>query len=87
MEDAIVNDLCVYTLNSTGGFVDPVSMEAKFQADAAIIGRFLNGETLMAITSDSDISILSGSDFIALKEYTKDGNLTMVSISKSTLLG
>jgi hypothetical protein len=32
-------------------------MKADFQADAAIIGRFLNGETLMTITSDSDMPI------------------------------
>jgi hypothetical protein len=85
LEDLIVNDLCIRSPNNSGGFVGPV-MKAKFQADAAIIGRFLNGETLMAITSDSDMPILAGDEFISLKAFVKDGNMSMVSTSKSTLL-
>jgi hypothetical protein len=77
LEDVLVNDLCIRSPNNTGGFVAPV-MKAKFQADAAIIGRFINGETLMAITRDSDMPILAGGDFVALKDFTKDGSMTMV---------
>ena len=84
LEDSLVNDFCVRSPDGTGGYVAPV-LKAKFQADAAIIGRFINGETLMAITNDSDIPILGGDDFIALKEYSKDGNMTLVSTSKATL--
>jgi hypothetical protein len=84
LEDVVVNDLCIRTPNNTGGFVAPV-MKAKFQADAAIIGRFISGESLMAITSDSDIPILAGGDFVSLKDFTKDGSMTMVSTTKATL--
>jgi hypothetical protein len=84
LEDVFVNDLCIRTPNHTGGFVAPV-MKAKFQADAAIIGRLINGESLMAITSDSDIPILAGGDFVALKVFTKDGSMTMVCTTKATL--
>lgn len=84
LEDVLVNDLCVRSTNDAGGFVSPV-LKAKFQADAAIIGRFINGETLMAITNDSDMPILAGDEFIALKEYTRDGKMTLVSTSKHTL--
>lgn len=36
LEDLLVNDLCVRSPNSAGGFVAPV-IKAKFQADAALI--------------------------------------------------
>eukprot|EP00956_Cyclotella_meneghiniana_P043052 scaffold251008_cov83-Cyclotella_meneghiniana.AAC.1 len=39
----------------------------------------------MAITNDSDMPILAGGEFIALKDYTTDGKMTMVSTTKSTL--
>ena len=84
LEDVLVNDLCVRSPNNTGGFVSSV-LKAKFQADAAIIGRFVNGKTLMAITSDSDMPIVAGDSFIALKDFTKDGKMTLVSTSKDTL--
>ncbi len=60
-------------------------LKAKFEADAGIIGHFLNHETLMALTNDSNIPIVAGDDFIAVKEYAKDGNLTIVSTCKTTL--
>ena len=41
LEDILVNDLCVRKPDNTGGFVAPV-LKAKFQADAAIIGRFIS---------------------------------------------
>lgn len=80
-----MNDICVRSPNNTGGFVSAV-LKAKFQADAAIVGRFINGQTLMAITNDSDMPILAGGEFIALKDYTTDGKMTMVSTTKSTLI-
>ena len=80
----IVNDVCARIPNETGGFVAPV-LKAKFQADAVIVDRFLKKETLMAGTNDIDIYIQSGNAFIGLKEYTKDGKMTLGSICKTTL--
>ncbi len=37
----------------------------------------------MAVTNDSNIPIVAGDDFIAIKKYAKDGNLTMVSTCKA----
>jgi hypothetical protein len=59
-------------VNSSGGYVGPV-LKAKFQADAAIVGRFQKKKNIMAMTKDSDIPIVAGDDFIAIKYYTKDG--------------
>ena len=84
LEEALVNDVDARTINNSGGFVASV-LKAKFQADAVIIGRFVNKETLMAMTNDSDMPIVAGDDFIAIKEYTKEGNITIVSTSKTTL--
>ncbi|KAL7428460.1 hypothetical protein ACHAXH_002655 [Discostella pseudostelligera] len=84
LEEALVNDVDARKVNNSGGFVASV-LKAKFQADATIIGRFLNKETLMALTNDSDMPIVAGDDFIAIKEYTKEGNITIVSTSKATL--
>lgn len=73
-------------MNNSGGFVSSVLNKAKFQADAVIIGRFLNKETIMALTNDSDILIVASDDFIAIKEYAKEqGKITIVSTSKATL--
>lgn len=74
LEEALVNDVNAREVNNSGGFVASV-LKAKFQADAVIIGRFLNKESLMALTNDSDIPIVAGDDFIAIKEYTKDGKI------------
>jgi len=83
LEEALVNDV-EGKVNNSGGFVASV-LKAKFQVDAAIIGRFLNKETLMALTNDSDMPIVAGDDFIAIKEYAKEGKITIVSTSKATL--
>lgn len=83
LEEALVNDV-EGKVNNLGGFVASV-LKAKFQVDAAIIGRFLNKETLMALTNDSDMPIVAGDDFIAIKEYAKEGKITIVSTSKATL--
>ena len=84
LEEALINDVDARTVNNSGGFVASV-LKAKFQADAVIIGRFLNNETIMALTNDSDIPIVAGNDFIAIKEYTRDGKFTIVSTSKATI--
>ena len=84
LEEALINDVDARTVNNSGGFVASV-LKAKFQADAVIIGRFLNNETIMALTNDSDIPIVAGDDFIAIKEYTRDGKFTIVSTSKATI--
>jgi hypothetical protein len=70
--------------NAARGFVDYV-MTAEFQADSLIMGRFVNGSTLMVQTSDSDIPALSGDDCIAIKEFTKEGNMQLVSTSEHTI--
>jgi hypothetical protein len=85
LEEALVNDVDARAVNNSGGFVASV-LKAKFQADAAIIGRFLTKETLLALTNDSDIPIVAGDDFIAIKEYSKDGRMTLVSTSRDTLV-
>lgn len=46
--------------------------------------RFLKVETLLAITNDSDMPVVGGDSFVALKDYTKNGMLTIVSTSKET---
>jgi hypothetical protein len=84
LEDALVNDVNARAVGNSGGLVASV-LKAKFQADAVIIGRFLNKESLMAMTTDSNIPIVAGDDFIAIKEYAKDGKITIVSTSKATL--
>ena len=84
LEDAVINDVDARIPNQSGGFVASV-LKANFQADAAIIDRFLNKEAIMAITRDSDMPIIAGDDFMAIKDFTKDGSMTMVSTSKATL--
>jgi len=58
--------------NDLHGFVDYV-MKAEFQADSLIMGRVVNGSTLMVLTSDSDIPAISRDDCIAIKDFTKEG--------------
>ena len=84
LEDVIVNDICARTKNGSGGYIGSV-LKASFQADAAIVQRFLSKESLMAFTNDSDIPIVAGDDFIAVKEYKMDGKMTLVSTCKTTL--
>ena len=50
-----------------------------------IVQLFISMMIIMAITRDSDIPILAGDGFIAVKDYTKDGKMTMVSTCKATL--
>ena len=66
LEEALVNDVDARAINNSGGFVASV-LKAKFQADAVIIGHYLNKETLMALTSNSDIPIIAGDDLLQLK--------------------
>jgi hypothetical protein len=40
---------------------------------------------LRSSTNDSDIPIVADDDFIAIKEYTRDGKFTIVSTSKATI--
>ena len=47
--------------NDACGFVHHV-MTAEFQADSLIMGRVINGSTLMVQTSDSDIPAISSDD-------------------------
>ena len=73
-----------HTSNIAGGFVDLV-MTAEFQADALMMGRSISGATLMIVSSDADIPIITGDDCIAIKEFTKDGGIELVCTSGSTL--
>jgi hypothetical protein len=66
------------------GFVGNV-MTAEFQADSLIMGRIVNGSPLMVQTADSDIPALSGDACIAIKEFTKDGIMQLVSTSEQTI--
>ena len=84
LEEALVNDVHARAMNNSGGVVASV-LKAKFQADAVIVGRYLNKQSLMALTNDSDIPIVAGDDFIAIKDYVKEGKITIVSTSKATL--
>lgn len=84
LEDAIVNDADARSPNQSGGFVDTV-LKAKFEADAAIVGRWILGLTLLALSNDSDLPIIGGDGFPVAKEYMKDGTMVLVSTSKSTL--
>ena len=56
-----------HTKNASRGFVDKV-MFAEFQADAQIMGRSIDGELLLLLSSDADIPLIAGDDCLALKE-------------------
>ena len=70
--------------NDARGFVHHV-MTAEFQADSLIMGRVINGSTLMVQTSDSDIPAISSDDCIAIKDFTKEGQMQIVSTSEQTI--
>ena len=72
----------LHETNSAGGLVTAV-MRAKFQADALIGGRILKNETLMVVSKDSDIPIIVGDTCIAIKDYTINGKMTIVSTSRT----
>lgn len=50
-----------------------------------MVGRAANKESVMMITSDSDMVILAGDDSCALKSFTRDGTLEIVSTSEATI--
>ena len=74
-----------------GGCIGAV-FEASYEADYAIIGRFLDKKIIAAITSDSDIAVLAGDGLPCIKKFTetKDNSgktgMTIVSTCKSTIL-
>jgi hypothetical protein len=60
LDDKLIVELeqsAAHARNAARGFVDYV-MTAEFQADSLIMGRFVNGSTLMVQASDSDIPAL-----------------------------
>ena len=61
-------------------------MKAEFQADSVMMGRVISGVTLMVVTSDADIPIFAGDCCIAIKQFTKDGEIEIVSTSRETLM-
>lgn len=73
-----------HTKNSARGYLEHV-VTAEFQADALMVGRAANKESVMMITSDSDMVILAGDDSCALKSFTRDGTLEIVSTSEATI--
>jgi hypothetical protein len=60
-------------------------MTAEFQADSLIMGRLINGLTLMVQTSDSDIPAISSDDCIAIKDFSKEGQMQIVSMAEQTI--
>ena len=70
--------------NDSGGSVSAV-LVAEFQADAVMMGQSVAGESLMTMTNDADIPILAGDSCIAIKEYTTNGSIKMVSTSNDTI--
>ena len=47
--------------------------------------RSLNKQSFMVMSTDGDIPILAGDHCISMKEFTKDGSITLVSTSLETL--
>jgi hypothetical protein len=87
LDDELIVELeqsAAHVRNAARGFVDNVKT-AEFQADSFIMGRVLNGSTLMVQTSDSDIPAISSDNCIAIKEFTKEGNMQIVSTSAQTI--
>ena len=87
LDDELIVDLeqsAAHVRNAARGFVDNVK-KAEFQADSYIMGRVVNGSTLMVQTSDSDIPTISSDNCIAIKEFTKEGNMQIVSTSAQTI--
>ena len=86
-EEKLIDELettGAHTRNNANGTVSRV-MKSEFQADAVIMGRVANRKTLMAITGDADQPLLGGDDFVAIKEFTKDGCMEVVSTSRETI--
>jgi len=73
-----------HTKNNAHGFVAKV-MTAEFQEDAVTMGRVVTMSTVMVMTSDADIPVLSGDNCIAIKDFTKERNIQIVSTSGETL--
>lgn len=74
----------VESRNDAGGLVS-TPLIAEFQADAVMMGRSASGKSLMVMTNDADIPILTGDSCIAIKEYTKDGMIKLVTTSSITM--
>ena len=91
LEEELVNGISLRSMDKTGGCIGSV-FEAKYEADYAIIGRFLDKKSIAAITADSDIAVMAGDGFPCIKKFTdkKDSNgkvgMTIVSTSKATIL-
>ncbi len=49
------------------------------------MGRLINGSTVMVWTSDSDIPAISSDDCIAIKDFTQEGQMQIVSTSELTI--
>ena len=73
-----------HTKNNARGFVAKV-MTAEFQADAVMMGRVVTVSTVMVMTPDAGIPVLSGDNCIATKDFTKERNIQIVSTSGETL--
>ena len=73
-----------HSRNIAGGSVGKVIV-AEFQADAVMMGIVESQKTLMVMTDDADIPIISGDGCIAIKFYTKDGDIELVSTCRRTL--
>ena len=91
LEEELVNGVSLRSADKTGGCIGAV-FEASYEADYAIIGRFLDKKIIAAITSDSDIAVLAGDGLPCIKKFTetKDNSgktgMTIVSTCKSTIL-
>ena len=60
-------------------------MTAEFQDNALIMGGSINIDSLLFQSSDADIPFIAGDEYLALKEFTKEGYLELVSTSLITL--
>jgi hypothetical protein len=52
-----------------------------------MVDRLIRGQSVMAMTRDSDIPVIAGDEYLAIKDFSPkaDGNLTLVSTCKRTL--
>jgi len=73
-----------HTKNVSRGFVNQV-LTAEFQADALLMGRSINGEALIIMSSDADIPIIASDDCLSLKAFTQDGKMELVSTCRATI--
>lgn len=77
MDDELTVELkqsAAHLRNASCGFV-----KVEFQADPLIMGRVVNGFTLMVLASESDIHAIPSNDCIAIKDSTKEGQMQIVS--------